>query len=219
MTKLKVYILFFLTALPNYINAQQYKTVHVKHVGDSILRKRLGDSLFKFVKYDTDTYYEYKTSTGESEWETLDEFENTKGDFVEVDIRWDVKIPYPKCSSFDTIKGKTSFVLNSKLKPKEKPYLKFIPRFFWNNSPCNLISKEDAISIASKKFKEKGIEPITAYISYDPYSKKFTWSVSNILSRSMDWANNAYGLLEIVELEAVKGKIFYYSKSSYGACY
>ena len=219
MIKLKVYILFFLTALPNCVIAQQYKTAHVKQVGDSILRKCLGDSLFRFVKYDTDTYYEYKTSAGESKWETLDEFEYTKGDFVKVDIRWHVKIPYPNCSSFDTIKGNTSFVLNRKLKPTEKPYLKFIPRFFWNNAPCNLISKEEAISIASKKFKEKGIYPITAYISYDPYSKKFTWSVSNVLSRSMDWANNAYGWQENVELDALKGKIIYYGKNSYSACY
>jgi hypothetical protein len=159
-------------------------------VANDILKRELPDSLYRYAKFDTDTYYEYKKIIGKSHWETLNEFEKTKGKFVKVDMRWFLIIPFPNCPAIDTINVRTSFVLNNFLQPMGKPMLDLIPDVFWKNR-CNLITKEQAMVLAPQK---KDVKISGAYLDYDPDKKTYTWLI---------YYNNN----ELCEIDAYNGEV------------
>jgi len=203
----------FLTTL---LFGQSYKTNFIISKADSILKSQLGDTLFSYVKYDTDTYYEYKSIWGKTNLERLNKYKKTKGKFIKVDVRWFVEIPFPNCPEFDTIKGSTSFRLDSLLRPIEKPHLDFIPDIYWTKKNCNLISKETAIQIAKNEKLEEGIEPLSGKLEYDKKVKSFIWEISNYLTRMRIFKNRDSGQVEIVKIDASTGKITNHDVYIYG---
>jgi len=64
--------------LPILLFGQKYKTDFIISKADSILKSQLGDTLFSFVKYDKNTYYEYKSIWGKTNWERLNKYKKTK---------------------------------------------------------------------------------------------------------------------------------------------
>jgi hypothetical protein len=203
----------FLTTL---LFGQSYKTNFIISKADSILKSQLGDTLFSYVKYDTDTYYEYKSIWGKTNLERLNKYKKTKGKFIKVDVRWFVEIPFPNCPEFETIKGSTSFRLDSLLRPIEKPHLDFIPDIYWTKKNCNLISKETAIQIAKNEKLEEGIEPLSGKLEYDKKVKSFIWEISNYLTRMRIFKNRDSGQVEIVKIDASTGKITNHDVFIYG---
>ena len=193
--------------LPALLFGQNYKTDFIISKADSILKSQLGDTLFSFVKYDKNTYYEYKSIWGKTKWERLNKCKKTKGKFVNVDVRWFVKIPFPNCPEFDSIKGETSFRLDSLLRPIEKPYLDFIPDIYWTKKKCNLISKETAIQIAKSQKLKQGIEPLSGKLEYDIKVKSFIWEISNYLTRMQLINGSSSGQVEIVKIDANTSEI------------
>ena len=195
-------------------------TVDIKQKADSILRTFIGDTIFSnHCIYDTDTYYEYKDIFGKSHWETLNKFRKTKGKFIKVDVRWNLIIPWPTCIAFDTIKGKTSFVLDSLLRPTKKPYLEFIPDFFWTKDSCHLINEYEAIEIAKRQNLKKAIDTLKATINYDSKTKTFFWVVSQTLWSKKDAYNNDYGECEIVTIDAKTAEVKSHQTVNFSAVY
>ena len=193
--------------LPALLFGQNYKTDFIISKADSILKSQLGDTLFSFVKYDKNTYYEYKSIWGKTKWERLNKCKKTKGKFVYVDVRWFVEIPFPNCPEFDSIKGETSFRLDSLLRPIEKPYLDFIPDIYWTKKKCNLISKETAIQIEKSQKLKQGIEPLSGKLEYDIKVKSFIWEISNYLTRMQIINGSNSGQVEIVKIDANTSEI------------
>jgi len=206
----------FLTTL---LFGQNYKTNFIISKADSILKSQLGDTLFSCVKYDKDTYYEYKSIWGKTNWEKLDKYKKTKGKFIKVDVRWFVEIPFPNCPEFDTIKGHTSFRLDSLLRLIEKPYLDFIPDIYWTKKKCNLISKETAIEIAKSQKLKHGIEPLSGRLEYDRKGKSFIWEISNYLTRTKNFENIDIGQVESLKINAITGEIKDHKTCFYGPIY
>jgi len=194
---------------PVFLLGQQYETDFIISVADSLLKNKLGDSLFSYAKYDKNTYYKYISETGETCWKTLNKDKNTKGKFVEVDVRWDLEIPFPNCPELGTIiKGRTSILLDSMLNStEEQPYLAFIPDIYWTNEKCQVISEETAIKIAKSQNLKKGIESLSGYFSYNREKKIFIWHIYNVLSRKHAF-NDIYSKeVEIIEIDASTGNI------------
>lgn len=202
--------------LTTFVYGQKYNTNLIIAKADSILRTELGDTLFSCVKYDKDTYYEYKSILGKTKWKTLDKYKKTKGKFIEVDMRWFVVIPFPNCPEYDTIKGRTSFRLDNLLRPIEKPYLEFIPDIYWARKKCNLISKETAIEIAIGQKLEQGIEPLSGRLEYDSKEKSFFWEISNYLTRMRIFKDCDSGQVEIVKIDANTGEVMNHDVYIYG---
>jgi hypothetical protein len=212
-------ILIILLSFPRIFLGQTYKTDFIISTGDSILKSYIGDSLFRYVKYDTDTYYEFKTIFGKTNWETLNKFKNTRGIFINVDMRWFIEIPYPKCPVIDTIRGMTSFVLDSALHPIEKPYLDFIPYFYWSGENCNLITKQEALIIAQGQDLKNGVEPIEGHLEFDLRDNRYIWTISNYLTREKDFKNNICGQVELLVIDAITGEINQHTTTWYGPVY
>jgi hypothetical protein len=213
-------LLLFIVGLTTNVVGQKYLTADIKSKADSILKTYIGDTVFnKYCVYDTNTYYEYKNYFGKSKWETLNKFKKTKGTFVEVDMRWFLSIPYPQCPSFNKVSGMTSFVLDSLLNPKGKPYLNFIPDFYWNKDSCHLISKEKALTIARQQELKPGIDTLNAIIKYDTKTKNFSWEVRQTLWTKKDAYRNDYGESEIVTIDALTGEIRSHQTQTFSTVY
>ncbi len=185
---------------------QKYSTKKIRELADSILIEYVGDTIFdKYCNYDVDTYYEYQNIFGKTKWETLDKFKRTKGRFVKVDMRWSFSIPYPQCPSFNTIKGRTSFYLDSLLKPKKKPDLSFIPEKYLQKDSCNLLDKEVVLNIAKQLNLRKGIDPLEAKVIYNKVLKVFFWEITQTL-RKGDYNGENRSVEEVI-INAHTGEI------------
>ena len=206
MKRLTFLLLTF--GLTSTIFGQKYLTADIRTKADSILRTYIGDTVFSnHCFYDTDTYYEYRDIFGKSHWETLNKFKKTKGKFVKADVRWNLFIPYPTCIAFDTIKGKTSFVLDNLLRPTQTPYLDFVPDFYWTKDSCHLINRDEALTIAKRQNLKTAIDTLKATINYDRKTKTFSWEVSQTLWIKKNGLNDNYGESEIVTIDAKTGKV------------
>jgi len=131
-------------------------------------------------------------------------------------VRWFVEIPFPNCPDFDSIKGRTSFRLDSLLRPIEKPYLDFIPDIYWSKKTCNLISKETAIQIAKSQKLKQGIELLSGKLEYDIKVKSFIWEISNYLTRMQIINGSNSGQVEIVKIDANTSEIKNHNIYYYG---
>ena len=199
---------------------QKYLTADIKSKADSILKIYIGDSVFNnYCTYDNHTYYEFLNVFGKSNWKRLNKNKKTKGKFVNVNMRWNLKIPFPSCPAFDTLEGNTSFYLDSLLRPTQKPYLSFIPDFYWNKENCNLISKEEALIIASKLNLKDGTKPLSSLITYDTKTKTFKWEISQTLWLKKDAYNNDYGEKETIHIDALTGQVTFHGNLSFSAIY
>ena len=183
-------------------------TAEIRAKSDSILITYIGDIVFSNnCFYDANTYYEYRDIFGKPHWETLNRFKKTKGKFVKVDVRWNVIIPYPTCSAYDSIKGNTSFVLDSLLRPTLKANFDFIPDFYWTNDSCQLTNRDEALTIAKRQNLKPAIDTLKATINYDKKTKTFSWEVSQTLWIKKNELNDDYGESEIVNIDAKTGKV------------
>ncbi len=212
--------LLLTVSMATTVFGQKYLTVDIRTNADSILRIYIGDTVFSnHCVYDTDTYYEYRDIFGKSHWETLSKFKRTKGKFVKVDVRWNLIIPYPTCIAFGTIKGKTSFVLDSLLRPTQTPYLDFVPDFYWTKDSCHLINRDEALTIAKRQNLKTAIDNLKVNIEYDSKTKTFSWEVSQILWTKKDGYKNDYGEIEIVTINALTGEIKSHQTLTFSAVY
>ena len=159
MKRLTFILLTF--GITTFVFGQKYMTADIRAKADSILRIHIGDTVFSNY-----CYYEYRDIFGKSHWETLNKFKKTKGKFVKVDVRWNLVIPYPTCIAFDTIRGKTSFVLDKLLRPTQTPYLDFVPDFYWTKDSCQLINRDEALAIAKRQNLKTAIDTLKANIKY-----------------------------------------------------
>ena len=199
---------------------QKYLTSDIRSKADSILRTYIGDTvLSKHCFYDTYTSYEYRDIFAKTHWERLSKSKKTKGQFVKADVRWNLIIPYPTCVAYDTIKGQASFVLDSLLRPIQKPYLDFVPDFYWAKDSCHLINRDEALTIAKRQNLKKGIDSLKATIKYDIQSKTFSWEVSQTLWNKKNELNHNYGELEIVTIDAKTGKVISHASKRYTPIY
>lgn len=199
---------------------QKYLTSDIIAKADSILKIHIGDTIFSnHCFYDTDTYYEYKNMFGKTNWETLNRTKRTKGKFIKVDMRWNLIIPYPGCSAFDTIKGQTSFVLDNMLKPTGKPYLDFIPDFYWTKEKYDLINKDEALAIAKRQNLKPGIDTLKATIDYDRKTKTFSWYISHTLWMQKNAFNDDYGEIEIIIINALTGEVLLHEDRRFNPVY
>jgi hypothetical protein len=86
-----------------------------------------------------------------------------------------------------------------------------------NNTECSFITDTAALNIAKSKFTRQGIKPINAGLTYDHNKKLYIWSVDNILTKNIDSYGKNYGEIQIVEIDALTGKVLnFYPHALYG---
>jgi len=191
---------------PLSVAGQRYATAHVRAKADSVLRARVGAAVFAHAQYDTLSYYGFTNLVGHKKYVRFTG-PHTRGRFVEAQVHYTVRIPYPTCPAFDTISGFTGVRFDQHLRVVGEPYVGFIPPFYWSGSSCQLLGASQVLAIARQLPLKRGIRPLVADLTYDAETKTFTWSVLNYLSEVRDFENKPTGEMEEVLIDAVTGVV------------
>ena len=193
-------LLFLFCIYPIY--GQKYNTKYIINKADSILHEVVGDSLYRFFAYDTNSYYEYIDEIGETNWETLNEFSETKGKFVKVDVRFFFDYPIVK-----GIKGTSQIEFDKDLISQDSINLKFIPDFLKENRKCDFITSEKAIEIAKGFITQKGKYELEATLNYDNATCRYIYFIENILRKYFEKTDDESTESEFVIVDARTGKV------------
>jgi hypothetical protein len=192
-------------------NAQQIKVDKVIKVSDSIMIANTNENLFKFFMISEGSYYKYlkdgkKLSTGK--------FLNiNKLDKNTMEIWVLYHLIYPKVEG---VNGGVWVKLDFKLKPIEKLDLSFVPGFLWNNDSCNFISKQEVLKIGIKSFQKGGIEIDEPILGYSESFKRYTYTITNKLTKTKNQMDKDAGQSENVRIDAITGELLERFDSPYG---
>lgn len=182
---------------------QQYYSDDIRKKADSIMQATVGERIFKqYLHYDSSSYYEFKSFSRKTKWKTLTDIKKTKGKFKNISVR------YLFClNKYEIYCLSTSVEFDSSLNQKGTIATDFIPEYVMNNTECNFISDTTALNIAKSKFTRQGIKPISAGLTYDHNKKLYIWTVDNTLTNNIDSFGKNYGEIQIVEIDALTGKV------------
>jgi hypothetical protein len=183
----------------------------IRQSGDSLLKYYLGD-MYNYCTYKKKGYYTYKdTNTGITHYTMLSKHKYVPGKLINAFLSYYLNYPYPDCAAYNKITGTIYLKMDSNLAAAEKPDLRFIPDFVWNNENCRLITKEKAISLALDLGFKEGKKPPKAEIEYDIKSKQFFWFISNRIPK--DSTIQKKFVIQTMQINAFTRKKVTYSKA------
>lgn len=165
--------------LPFFCFGQKYTYQEVKTRSEQLLSTLIRADLANACIYDTGTYYDYVTSSGDTAWGSFPEDKTTQGSVINIFTRYFMHYVYPKCPEYDTISCSITLQLNSRLELNAQPDLSVIPDFVIKNEGCHLLTIKEAKDIAKEKYLIPSDGEPYAYIFYDHIKKLFTWHVSD----------------------------------------
>ena len=185
------------------------------------MKSNVNDSLLKYCSFDSSSYYSYTNVFGRFKCKKLLESKNTKGRFINTWIHWNIYVPYPNCPepNYDTIIGRVIVRFDKNLKLQDEFYCKFIPDLNWVKKKYRFFNKKEAIQIAQIQHLQTGIEPLYGYFIFSEKYQTFIWQISNTLSKTVDSRGNSSGMCEVLDIDAITGKVLEHSTSYYHPVY
>lgn len=114
------------------------------------------------------------------------------------------------------VKGGLWLILDKDFKLTDTLNFDYIPQIVIENRSSQFISGDTALAIATRNFKQKGFEISTPDLSYDKKLKQYRYTVTNKLTKVLNHAGKDSGEMEIIEINAVTGKIEHVDKGYYG---
>ena len=181
--------------------SQTYETKKIIAKADSILKTTVGENLYQFFKFDTQSYYEYKIGRNRLKWKTLNKKPLTKGDFKKTYVRFDFSNSnYPWIERFCSVR------LDSLLNLSEPLDLNFIPKFLKEGKKSDYIAKTRVIEIAESSVLKNRTVKIEAQLIFNNKTEIYNWVVTNYLSENS---------IDSVYIDPVTGKVLNYELNSY----
>ncbi len=199
-------ILLFLL-IPLALFSQRIKTLEVVKTSDSILQTKVGERIFKCFKISEGSYYKFKNS---STYESYGKFLSKKAlkkNTTEIWVLYSFR-------SDDLIAG-LWVKLDSELKLIEDLELNFIPEFLKNDKPSNFITYQNAKQIAIDSFKKPSIGIEEPKLIFEDKKDKYIYRVISMITKIKINGKDT-GETEIIEIDALDGKILNISKGYYG---
>jgi len=191
------------------IQGQTYKTKYIIDKADSILKFRVGDALYQYFTYNTNSYYKYRGFNNKSHGQALIKSKKTKGKFIKANVRF-----WFDYSLIKGIYGIAHLNFDSNLNLIDSLTLDFIPDFLWNNKKCNFISSDTALKIAIDSIKEKGLFEIKPFLHFDSKHRRYVYEINNILKQKkgeINYIEYTESLIEVIRVDAISKEILYHS--------
>lgn len=208
MNKLIIIGLLFFS---NSTIAQTTTTKEVIAIGDSILKSKIGGRLFQYFSLSEGTYYTYVTKHQRQGTGKFLSKRKLPKSFATFNLLY--HFTYPQLKG---VKGGLWLILDKNLNQIDTVSFDFIPQFVIDNTSSQFISTDTALDIASQNFKQKGFEISIPELSYDKKLKQYTYTVTNKLTKVLNQAGKDSGEMEIIEINAMTGKIERIEKGYYG---
>lgn len=203
-------LLFLLSSSCLTLSAQRLKTQYVIKVADSLLRENTNPEIFKhFLGYEG-SYQKFK----EGKFYSTRSFIHKKKLKRNVEEIWILyHFNYPKV---DGLRHGAWIKLDKNLKLIEPINLNFIPEFLWKNRESNFISKQEALKIGIKNFKESGIKLNEPSLEFNKETNSFNFRVENVLTKSKNIMGKDTGEMEVLLIDPISGEIKERKKAIYG---
>ena len=205
--------LIFIGLLLLSINAtsQAIKTKEAVSTADSILKTRIGDRLYQYFSLSYGTYYTYvdrhkRQVTGKF-------LSNKKLPRSFSTLNFLYHFDYPEIKG---VRGGLWLIVDKDFKLVDTLNFDFIPSFLTQNKTPDFISIDTALAIAKTNFKRNGIEITTPELTYNKRLKQYTFTTCNKLTKVLNQAGKDSGEMEIVEINALTGKIELIDTGYYG---
>ena len=205
--------LIFIGLLLLSINAtsQTTKTKQAVAIAGSILKTKIGDRLYQYFSLSNGTYYTYvdrrkRQMTGKF-------LSNKKLPRSFSTLNFLYHFDYPEIKG---VRGGLWLIVDKNFKLLDTLNFDFIPSFLTQNKTSNFISIDTALTIAKANFKQKGFEITTPELAYNDKLKQYTFTTYNKLTKILNQAGKDSGEMEIVEINALTGKIERIDKGHYG---
>uniref|UniRef100_UPI00404A37B0 hypothetical protein n=1 Tax=Gelidibacter sp. TaxID=2018083 RepID=UPI00404A37B0 len=180
--------------------SQTYLTSEVIEKAEFYLKEAVGDSLFKHFELGPNSYYEYKTKTGNSKWKEITKGIRTKGTFINgKNINFvlnhpDFQYPYVR---------KTIYVeLDSDLNLIREVYIDQIPKFLLENRTSDWLTESKLDSIIKLQNLKKSIEPISKRLEFNTKTNDYYWIVFNTLYKEKCFSDE-----EILHINPIRGNV------------
>ena len=203
---MKKYCLILLLGFSLILSAQRIETKNIFHISDSILISHIGQNIKKYFEVSQGSYYKYPSKTGKF----LDKKYLKKGT-EEIYVLYSFKY-----KEIEGVNGGVWVVLDKNLNLKWIGDLNFIPDFLRTNNQPNFISINTAKEIAVKNFKKEGLRVEDAKLDYNSKLKKYTFTVSNIITSVKNQIGKESGEMEVVEVDAVTSEFLSNQKAYFG---
>lgn len=213
-------VVFFLCpgmAMAKKKRKPDFTTQDVIHASDSLLSSKMGDSLFRFCRYDKSSYFTYRKGKN-SRFTELIATDKLPKSFEQAYIRYEFLMPYPECPLYDTITGIISVAVRKEdtvFSFVNEPDISLIPAMAAKHEPCGFISEEDAISFAFADTIKRGVTTPYAVLRYIPASRTFSWAVLSLLWDEKDFGDEREARKDVVIIDAISGDILRHTTIPY----
>lgn len=184
---------------------QIYTPQQIIHVADSLLRARVGDSLFPYYTRRSPIQYAIKDSLGDVWPGNLTDTSNpTHGDLQYILVSYLYSFTYPKCPQLPPMNGETHIDLDAGLRQTNGDWVSFPPEWMVKNLPCNFISEAEAVKVARKAGIRKGPEPAQAHLEFYSATKDYVWMVSSKFTNK-----RGFPATDMLTIDATTGKVIF----------
>lgn len=172
-------IIFLLIFISEPVKSQTYLTADVIEKAESYLKKAVGDDLFNYFKLDPESYYEYKTKTGKTKWENINNGKKTKGNFVNgKSIRFILDHPE---FHYLYVNKRISVPLTSELELESEINLERIPDFLLEGRKSDWLTENELDDIIEQQDLKEAVKKPTKRLELGSKERKYYWYIFNTL--------------------------------------
>ncbi|MES2776453.1 MAG: hypothetical protein V4722_19910 [Bacteroidota bacterium] len=198
-------LLFLLFSVKNYSQATKMGEAVV--IADSLLKSQIGDRLFQYFSISEGSYYSYADRRGKQRTRKFLGKKRLPKSFVTLNFFY--HFSYPEIKG---VSGGLWLLFDKDFKLTDTLNLEFVPKFLTENKPSEFISVDSALVIVKSNFKPNNNKISTPSLAYNDKIKQYTYTAAHEMTIVLNKAGKDIGELEVIELNAVTGKIISFDK-------
>ncbi|MEL7270906.1 MAG: hypothetical protein AAGL34_15135 [Bacteroidota bacterium] len=199
------YLIFILIIfLTVGVNAQRLKTEEIIALSEEYLREAVGQDLFKYFKpYANISHYKFPSNRFSYEsFRNLKKNRRIRKNWTKIWVFWNFNYP-----EVDGVRSGFWVKINKQLKLHEPIELDFIPRFVWERRTSDFITVDEAKLIGDRSLTKTEFGREEPTLEFDDKTSEYFYEIRNRKTQEIDMYGRKHGVLEIIEIDALTGKI------------
>ena len=206
-----IFILLLLLSLG--LNAQRLKTEEITDLSEKYLREAVGQDLLKYFKpTENISYYKLPANRfGFENTKKLKKNRRIRKNWTKIWVFWNFNFP-----EVSGVRSGLWVKINKKLELKEPIELDYIPKFVWKKRPSDFISVEKAKLIGDKHLTKTEFGRENPKLKFDDKRSEYIYEIWNKKTQEIDLDGKKHGVLEIIKISALTGKVIEITNGYYG---
>ncbi|PTX61926.1 hypothetical protein C8N46_10323 [Kordia periserrulae] len=198
-----IFIVIFLFTIE--IHAQRLKTEDILDLSEKYLIESVGKDLFTYFKpTENISYYLLPANRlGYKKSKLLKKNHRIRKNWIGILVFW--HFDYPKVEG---VRSGVWVKISKQQKLYEPIELDFIPKFVWEKRDCDFITVQQAIEIGIKHLTQTKYGRELPTLSFDDKRKEYLYTIVNKLTSKKNRNGKESGMVEILEISALTGKVY-----------